>query len=411
MASEWREGTLGDLLELKRGFDLPSQHRRPGLVPIVSSSGISDYHEKSMIEGPGVVTGRYGTIGKVFFIENDFWPLNTTLYVRDFKGNDIRFVSYFLQGIDYLAYSDKAAVPGVNRNHLHQAFVKYPTNINEQRAIAQVLGSLDDKIELNRKMNETLEAMARALFNSWFVTFDPIRAKAEGRDTGLPESIAAVFPDSFENSAFGEIPKGWKASSLYEMAEFANGAAYRDMHFSQQGEGLPVIKIAELKSGVTGTTRFTKTDLGDKYRIETKEILFSWSGNPDTSIDTFIWDGGPAWLNQHIFRVRENGKASRARIFSQLKALRPVFAELARNKQTTGLGHVTVADMKKLMVCEPSNEVAATFDKYTSPLMERIISNQLQIRHLTAMRDALLPKLISGELRIPQVERMVEAHI
>lgn len=177
-SSEWRETTLGQVIELKRGYDLPQQKRTPGHIPIVSSSGPTAYHSESKVQGPGVVTGRYGTLGQVFFIPEDFWPLNTTLYVRDFKGNDPRFISYFLRGIDFSAYSDKAAVPGLNRNHLHQESVRIPTDIHEQRAIAHILGTLDDKIECNCRMNATLEAMARALFKSWFLDFDPVHAKA-----------------------------------------------------------------------------------------------------------------------------------------------------------------------------------------------------------------------------------------
>ena len=120
----WREVSLGDVLELKRGYDLPARDRIPGSVPLVSSSGITYHHAVSMAKGPGVVTGRYGTLGEVFFIPQDFWPLNTTLYVRDFKGNDPRFISYFLRSLDFRAYSDKAAVPGLNRNHLHLARVR-----------------------------------------------------------------------------------------------------------------------------------------------------------------------------------------------------------------------------------------------------------------------------------------------
>jgi type I restriction enzyme S subunit len=103
MAGEWRECALGEVIELKRGYDLPQQERRPGAVPLVSSSGVTDHHAEAMAKGPGVVTGRYGTLGQVFYIEQDFWPLNTTLYVRDFKGNDPRFISYFLRGLDFLA--------------------------------------------------------------------------------------------------------------------------------------------------------------------------------------------------------------------------------------------------------------------------------------------------------------------
>jgi type I restriction enzyme S subunit len=250
MAGEWRKTTLGDVIELKRGYDLPQQNRSRGKVQLVSSSGVTDHHSVAMAKGPGVVTGRYGTLGQVFYITEDFWPLNTTLYVRNFKGNDPRFISYFLRGLDFLAYSDKAAVPGLNRNHLHQAEVRIPSDIAEQRAIAHILGTLDDKIELNRKMNETLEEMARALFKSWFVDFDPVRAKAEGREPCLPKPLADLFPDSFEDSELGEIPKGWEACSLYETAEFINGAAFKSEDFCDPSQGLPIVKIAELKDGI-----------------------------------------------------------------------------------------------------------------------------------------------------------------
>ena len=194
MAGKWQETTLGEVIELKRGYDLPKRERFPGAVPLVSSSGVTDYHAASKVAGPGVVTGRYGTLGEVFFVREDFWPLNTTLYVRDFKSNDPRFISYFLKCIDFQPFSDKAAVPGLNRNHLHQAPIWFPDDVNEQRAIAHILGTLDDKIELNRRMNETLEAMARALFKDWFVDFGPTRAKDE-RARSLPRTgnLGSVF--------------------------------------------------------------------------------------------------------------------------------------------------------------------------------------------------------------------------
>ena len=165
-----------------------------------------------MVTGPGVVTGRSGTLGQVFFLPGDYWPLNTTLYVQDFKGNDPRFVSYLLQGINFAAYSDKSAVPGLNRNDLHQEPVRIPTNVARQRAIAHVLGTLDDKIELNRRMNSTLEAMVRALFKSWFVDFEPVCAKLEGRDTGLPAPIADLFPERITGSGSDSrpLPEGWR---------------------------------------------------------------------------------------------------------------------------------------------------------------------------------------------------------
>ena len=211
MSSEWETGTLGQFIELKRGYDLPQAKRVSGIYPLVSSSGVTDTHHEPMVKGPGVVTGRYGTIGKVFFVSEDFWPLNTTLYVRDFKGNDPKFISYFLQTIDFLAYSDKAAVPGVNRNHLHEAMVSMP-NLVIQKQIASVLSALDDRIALLRETNATLEAIAQALFKSWFVDFDPVHAKVRGESPqGMDDATAALFPASFEESELGMIPKGWSA--------------------------------------------------------------------------------------------------------------------------------------------------------------------------------------------------------
>ena len=223
---------MGEVITLKHGYDLPKQKRCSGSVPVVSSSGITDYHVEAKVEGPGVVTGRYGTVGEVYFIADDFWPLNTALYVQDFKGNDPLSISYNLGTIDFFSYSDKAAVLGVNRNDLHQADVLLPP-LPEQRAIAHILGTLDDKIELNRRMKCTLEEMSRALFKSWFVDFDPVRAKTDGRWRpdeslpGLPTDLYHLFPDRLVPSQLGEIPEGWGVRTLGELVEFVYGKALR----------------------------------------------------------------------------------------------------------------------------------------------------------------------------------------
>ena len=139
---EWQAKTLGDCLTLQRGFDLPSRLRREGTVPIVSSSGISATHCEARVSAPGIVTGRYGTIGQVFFIEQDFWPLNTTLYVRSFKGNDPRYLSYLLRTVDFESHSGKSGVPGVNRNDIHELLISLPP-LAEQRAIAEALKDME----------------------------------------------------------------------------------------------------------------------------------------------------------------------------------------------------------------------------------------------------------------------------
>jgi type I restriction enzyme S subunit len=160
--AEWQNGVLIDLCELKRGYDLPMSQRSLGPYPIVSSSGISGYHSAPMAQGPGVVTGRYGTLGKVFFISGPYWPLNTALYVRDFKGNSPRFIYYTLLQIDFLRYSDKAAVPGVNRNHLHQASVVLPPRPIQQ-AFEHMLAPLWARQEANDAEAATLAALCDTL--------------------------------------------------------------------------------------------------------------------------------------------------------------------------------------------------------------------------------------------------------
>ena len=243
---EWREGSLGGVIEFKRGYDLPKRDRIPCSVPLVSSSGITDFHAEAKVKGPGVVTGRYGTLGQVFFIPEDFWPLNTALYVRDFKGNDPRFISYFLRRLDFFAYSDKAAVPGLNRNHLHEATVRYPTDIGQQRDIAHVLGTLDDKIELNRRMNQTLEEMARTLFQDWFVDFGPTRAKMEGLAPYLPSELWNLFPDELVDSELGGIPRGWKIKKLGEICTLRAGSAFPKAKQGRRMGTYPFAKVSDM---------------------------------------------------------------------------------------------------------------------------------------------------------------------
>jgi type I restriction enzyme S subunit len=166
----WRDCTLGDVMTLKRGHDLPEQQRVEGTVPVVSSSGITGFHNEAKAEPPGVVTGRYGTIGEVFFVDEPYWPLNTALYVIDFKENDPRFVGYLLRNTLRNYKTEKAAVPGVNRNVLHLLKVRAPDR-STQGAVVSVLSTYDDLIENNRRRIALLGEATRMLYREWFVRF------------------------------------------------------------------------------------------------------------------------------------------------------------------------------------------------------------------------------------------------
>ena len=277
-------------------------------------------------------------------------------------------------------------------------------DLYEQSAIVGIVGPLQNKIDLNRRMNETLEAMARAIFKDWFVDFGPTRAKMEGRAPYLAQEIWDLFPDALDDEG---KPAGWDMVSVYAQARWTNGAAYSKRHFNNEPDSLPIVKIVELKNGITKNTNFTNINLGEKYKVGDGDLLFSWSGNPDTSIDAFIWSGGAAWLNQHIFSIKKNGACSTVLLNVLLKYLKPEFSEIARNKQTTGLGHVTVEDLKRMSICLGDEQIRLGFDALAGPLDREFRNNIFESQTLAKTRDLLLPKLMSGEIRIKDAEKAV----
>jgi type I restriction enzyme S subunit len=406
VGGEWAETTLGNVIELKRGYDLPQRERIPGSVPLVSSSGVTDHHSEAKIKGPGVVTGRYGTLGQVFFVRNDFWPLNTTLYVHDFKGNDPRFVGYFLRSLDFLAYSDKAAVPGLNRNHLHQAEVRIPSDIAEQRAIAHILGTLDDKIELNRRMSETLEAMARALFQSWFVDFDPVRAKAEGCDPGLPQPLADLFPARLVDSELGEIPEGWEAPTFGDVVEPVRD---NENPLASPGVVFQHFSIPAFDDGQWPKTEFGENIKSQKLRVPPGVVLLS-KLNPEIErvwlVDVEPDDRAVCSTEFVVLRPR----LPFGRSYAYCLARSPVFRrELEGLVTGTSKNHqrAQVGPLLGLIVVRPPGPLATTFEREAGPLLERTLECRRESRTLAALRDTLLPRLISGDLRVKDAEKFI----
>ncbi|GAW87504.1 type I restriction enzyme, S subunit [Bathymodiolus platifrons methanotrophic gill symbiont] len=282
-------------------------------------------------------------------------------------------------------------------------------NYEQSKKISRILKSLDEKIILNNKTNETLEKLAQALFKSWFVDFDPVKAKEKlkqeggdldliAKELGMSKEILELFPDEFQESDLGIIPKGWELKPLYETAEYINGSSFKAKDFSDKNEGLPIIKIAELKQGISAGTKFTLNDIKSKYFIDSGDVLYSWSGSPETSLEVFKWHGGKGWLNQHIFKLNFDSLQQRNFTYFLLKQIKPLLISTAKQKQTTGLGHITVADMKRIKITYPDNDVLKKFSEQINPLYERSSKLIEETGTLTKLRDALLPKLLSGEI-------------
>jgi type I restriction enzyme S subunit len=294
------------------------------------------------------------------------------------------------------------AVAGITGSDLVRLTIPVPP-LQTQRAIANVLRALDDKIELNRRMNGTLEAMARAIFKSWFVDFDPVRAKAAGRQpAGMDAETAALFPAAFQRSDAGAVPKGWMTCPLDEIAEFLNGLAMQKFP-PRDADSLPVIKIAELRRGSTESSDRGGAYIPRDYIVENGDLLFSWSG----SLEARIWAGGRGALNQHLFRVTPAGYPKWF-VYHWICEHLPEFQAIAAGKATT-MGHIQRHHLHEALAVVPPEAVLKTADTVISPISHQSLHVRLQSRTLAALRDALLPKLLSGQIRVREAEEVIEA--
>lgn len=429
--SDWKEASLGDFVELKRGYDLPKAKRSAGNVPIVSSAGVSDFHSIAMVKGPGVITGRYGTIGEVFYVDEDYWPLNTTLYVRDFKGNDPRFISYFLKTLDFDSYSDKGAVPGVNRNHLHLAKVRIP-RVETQKTIANFLSRLDSKINLNQGINQTLEAMAQAVFKSWFIDFDPVKAKlaaiAEGRDPlraamstisgkaeveldALPPeqykqlaATAALFPEEVEESELGEIPRGWTVQAADSLTDVGIGKTpprKEPQWFTEYQGDWRWISIRDMgASGVfqQRSSEFLTSEAVARFNVRVvpeRTVLLSFK----LTIGRVAITDGTMVTNEAIahFKLPCDAAISSEYLYLYLKDF-----DYSKLGSTSSIADaVNSKTIREIPIIVANQDLIDRFTESVTPLFEEIRNRQNEIAALGATREAILPKLLSGEIEVP----------
>lgn len=370
---------LGEAITLKRGYDLPLDQRIPGPYPIVTSSGVAEYHQKFKAQGPGVVTGRTGTLGKVYYVQQDFWPHNTALYVQNFKGNNPRFIFYLLQTLGFELRSAAAAVPTLNRNYLHLLSINLPPLWIQER-ISQVLRKFDDIIENNRSRIQIIEEMARTLYREWFVHF---------RFPGH-EEVEMI------DSKLGGIPGGWYVDSFSSLADFQNGFAFKPKHW--QEEGMPIVKIAEMKKGFGSTTKYYHgKDIDEKYHIKSGDLLFAWSA----SLFVCFWTKGNSLLNQHIFLVKPKPSYSKYLIHSMLQEALPRFQSLAHG---TTMRHIRRSALDDVETVIPPEHLRNDFDRYFEPLIRLSWNLHIQNETLQEMKDLLLPRLVSGEIDVSEIQ-------
>lgn len=381
--SEWREYQLSEIMELIGGgtpkTTVPEYWG--GNIPWLSVTdfntgkkycfdtekkiterGLRESSTKILKKGQIIISAR-GTVGVLSALGRDM-AFNQSCYgidaKKDLTNND--FLYYLLKDniASFHSASYGAVFDTITKETFSQIVVSLPP-LPEQRAIAAVLSSLDDKIDLLHRQNRTLEAMAETLFRQWFVA---------------------------------EVDEGWEEKGIDEIAEFLNGLACQKFPAKAGEVGLPVIKIKELRTGITDASDIATNDVPEKYLVHDGDMLFSWSG----SLDIVIWSEGKGVLNQHLFKVAST-EFPQWFYYFWVKYHLPEFQGIAEDKATT-MGHIQRHHLSSAMVLVPPKNKLKEMDEIINPTFEKIKSNQMQIRTLTRLRDTLLPKLMSGEVRV-----------
>ena len=405
MSSNWENTTLGEVLTLQRGMDLPVQDRQIGKFPVVASTGVVGYHTEAPVKGPGVVIGRSGSIGGGQYINQDFWPLNTTLWVKDFKGNDPRYCYYLLKAIDFSSMNAGSGVPTLNRNHLHPMRV-YRAPIKAQKYIANLLGYMDDSISLLHRTNTTLESIAKALFQSWFVDFDPVRAKLDGsQPAGIDEPTANLFPDTFQDSELGNIPKGWTIKPVGEVVDCVGGGTPSTAELKYWEEGThhwtTPKDFSSLQSPILLNTDRKLTDAGiakiSSGLLPAGTLLLS-SRAP---VGYLAIASMPVAINQGFIALKCNEYASNYFMLNWCQSNMP---EIESRATGTTFAEISKQNFRPIRVVLPSKNLMSAFTAKVEPLYEQITANLRQSQTLASLRDTLLPKLLSGELSVENLQ-------
>lgn len=414
--SEWREHVWGDLATLEYGRALRGYDSGTGDFQVYGTNGPIGWHKEALCPRPGVIVGRKGVYRGVHYSPKPFFVIDTAFYLEPRIDLNVRWAYYALLALDINSLDSGSAIPSTTRDSFYRLPVWLPPR-KEQDTIAHILGTLDDKIELNRRMSETLEAMARALFKSWFVDFDPVRAKTEGRDTGLPKQITDLFPDSFVESELGEIPEGWCVSSLSNCTDVARGLSYDGSGLSD--EGVPMHNLNSVYEGGGYKFEGLKHYSGAYKRVHIAHAGDLIVANTEQGHERLLIGyaaivpacfRGNTLFSHHIFRVRVTSDSPLTSDYLCHLLNTPVMHDTVSGYANgTTVNMLPMDGLKSPLVVVPPEPAVAFFSNLARAIRlrrERMIEES---RTLAALRDALLPKLISGSLRVREAERFMEA--
>jgi type I restriction enzyme S subunit len=383
---------LGDLITLKRGYDLPEKDRIAGPYPVISSAGVSGFHNDYKVEGQGVVTGRYGTLGEMYFVEGKYWPHNTALYVQNFKGNDPKYIYYLLNCIGRIRTSDKSAVPGVNRNELHEMAIPAIEDKNLQISIRKVLEAIDKKIALNDRINTELEVMAKTLYDYWFVQFDFPDANGKPYKTSGGKMV-------YNQTLKREIPEGWKAGNVLSVANLLGGGTPTKTKPEYWNGAIPFFTPSDSDKNIFSVV--TEDYITDKGLKDSSTRLFE----PYTvfitargSVGRLALNAVPMAMNQSCYALRARDGISYTFLFFLTKEL---IHHLEVKASGSVFNSIVSNDIEFTNLALPIEQtVIEKFAAVAEPAFEKIETATKENITLSSLRDWLLPMLMNGQVTV-----------
>lgn len=383
---EMKKYKLGELIKIKNGKD--HKDLSDGIYPVYGSGGIMRYVDSYLYDKHSVLLPRKGSLDNIQYCDKPFWTVDTLYYTVVNEELACPYYLYrYLRLLDLGQLDSGTGVPSMTFDSYYNIKVNLP-KIEEQKKIASVLQNLDRQISLLRSTNTTLEAIAKQLYDYWFVQFDFPDANGNPYKSSGGEMV-------WNERLKREIPKGWKCGTLLDIAEYTNGLAcqkYRPIDNNK----LPVIKIKEMHDGMSSETEWVRADIPEGVKVYDGDVLFSWSA----SLEVMLWAFGNGGLNQHIFKVTSKNGYPRSFYYYQLLHYIGVFKQMADARKTT-MGHITQDHLKQSTIALPPNvEIANKLEEKIKPIFDAIIKNNQQIITLTAQRDTLLPLLMNGQATV-----------
>lgn len=419
MSSEFQSTKLESLITFANGRSSPDRFD-DGAFPVYGSNGLIGRANEANSPTKSIVIGRVGSYcGSVHFSSSACWVTDNAIRATAKGGNDPSFLYYLLKHLDLNNWSSGSGQPLINQSTLNSIEVSVPP-ANDQKLIGSFVASLDDRITLLHETNATLEAIAQALFKSWFIDFDPVRAKAEGLEPeGMDAATASLFPDSFEESDLGLVPRGWLVDraeswlSVLETGRRPKGGVAGIMDGVPSIGAESIVRIGEFDYS---KTKYVPSEFFEKMKsgeLQSHDVLlYKDGGKPGVFLPrvSMFGDGFPfqkCGINEHVFRIRLKKPFSQEFLYYWLWS-DAVMHELKHRGGKAAIPGINQSDVKELKILVPNENILIGFDELSSPLINKIFSNSKQARTLTQLRDTLLPRLISGQLRLPEAEAMVE---